>query len=62
MPDIMDEYWAQLKEELPPIIVVAAKHHDDNINRFLEENDYSLLWAEEEEYDESYSSIYTRNR
>ena len=52
MPDIMDEYWAQLKEELPPIIVVAAKHHDDNINRFLAENDYSLLWAEEEEYDE----------
>lgn len=43
-PDIMQCYFNELKEQLPPIIVVQ-RHYDDRIKEFLDDNDYSLLWS-----------------
>ena len=45
MPEIMDEYMKQLEEEQPPVIVVT--NYDDNIQEFLEDNEYEKVWPEE---------------
>ena len=47
MPEIMDEYWEQLSDELPPVIVVQQSHKDENILSFLKENGYKMVWPEE---------------
>lgn len=45
MPEILDEYFAQLAEELPPLIIVTSEHSDDRILDFLKENNYSYIWG-----------------
>lgn len=44
-PEILDEYFAQLAEELPPLIIVTSEHSDDRILDFLKENNYSYIWG-----------------
>lgn len=44
-PDIMKEYFEELAEEQPKLIVIQAGRYDDNIIQFLNENDYELLWT-----------------
>lgn len=46
-PNILDEYFEQLKVEMPRVIVV--RHWDDRISEFVENNGYEMVWAEKEE-------------
>lgn len=46
---IMDEYFQELTEELPKILVVQSGHYDDRIQAFLRDNHYISLWAENKE-------------
>ena len=46
MPEIMDEYFEQLSEELPSVIVVKGNHNDENIRDFLTQNGYKKVWPE----------------
>ena len=43
--DIMQEYWQELEEEAPKLIVVQGGHYDNEITKFLYENKYEILWA-----------------
>ncbi|MBO4687453.1 MAG: hypothetical protein J5636_02985 [Clostridiales bacterium] len=45
MPEIMEEYMESLQKELPVIIVVQAGRYDDNIQTFLNENNYQLEYS-----------------
>lgn len=45
-PSIMDEYFEELKEQLPKIIVIQPGCYDDRVSIFLKENGYSLVWPE----------------
>ena len=56
MPSIMQEYIVGLEEELPPIVVVPRNKKDNIISDFLMDNEYNLLWSEEE--DQSGALIY----
>lgn len=58
-PEIMQEYFEELKEEEPPIIVIQSGHYDDEIETFLDENDYSLIWSEADN-DTTKTLIYKR--
>lgn len=53
MPSIMDEYFEQLGEEQPKIIVVLEGWLDENSHRdiynFLEENPYEEIWVREQD-------------
>ena len=46
MPEIMDEYYEQLSNELPSVIVVSEYHKDDRILEFLKQNEYIKVWPE----------------
>ncbi|MBD5509497.1 MAG: hypothetical protein HDR05_16020 [Lachnospiraceae bacterium] len=48
VPEIMEEYMEELHEEQPKIIVVEATRYDDNISDFLNNNDYQLIWSQDE--------------
>lgn len=43
---ILEEYFRELADELPKIIVVQAKHEDEKIRTFLNANNYNLEWEE----------------
>ena len=53
MPQIKEEYWMQLENELPVLIVIQPGFFDDDISSFLNSNDYELLWIQENENMES---------
>lgn len=46
MPQIMDEYYKQLQEEQPKVIVVQGNRYDEKLANFLETNAYSIAWSE----------------
>lgn len=46
--EIMQDYYDELGEQLPKIIVIQAGYYDDQIGRFLNNNNYSLVWEESE--------------
>lgn len=48
MPEIMTEYMEELRQDMPKILVVQEGHYDERIAGFLNENQYSLLWSENE--------------
>lgn len=48
MPEIMDEYFDELQEEQPKIIVIAPKRYNERIKEFLDFNQYDLLWNQNE--------------
>lgn len=52
MPEIMEDYMKQMKNEQPAIVIVQKGHWDDNIKQFLQENDYELIWTESEKMSE----------
>lgn len=57
--DIMDEYFDELQEQLPPIIIVQ-EFYDRKIKEFLDDNDYSLIWPENGDDREISSLIFKR--
>ena len=46
MPNIMDEYWAELEKEQPAAIIIQAGLYKDGIVDFVDRNGYSLIWSE----------------
>ena len=60
MPQIMQEYWEQLANELPKVIVVEADNYDEEIIQFTETNGYEMVWAEKSDRLESSAIIYQR--
>ena len=46
MPEIMEEYWEQLSNELPSVIVVSGFYKDDHILEFLQQNGYKKVWPD----------------
>ena len=44
----MDEYFDELQEEQPKIIVIAPKRYNERIKEFLDFNQYDLLWNQNE--------------
>lgn len=45
MPSIMDDYMKQMQEELPRVVVVQSGCYDNNIDAFICDNDYELIWT-----------------
>lgn len=48
-PGIMDEYFMQLQEELPGVIVVYCQYRRDEMNQFLADNHYQMIYAQNPE-------------
>ena len=42
----MEEYFEELKEQLPKIIVVQKSKYDANVEKLIRENNYSIIWVE----------------
>lgn len=55
MPEIMDEYFNQLQDELPNLIVIQQDCHDDRISSFLDSNNYNMIWCADPENVQSLS-------
>lgn len=54
MPEIMQDYYDELGEQLPKIIVVQRRYcYDDQMEKFLDNNNYFLVWEETENEGES---------
>lgn len=53
MPSLMDEYWRELGNEQPAIIVVQKGRFDEKMNDFLRAYEYELLWMENEKDNQS---------
>lgn len=49
MPEIMDEYFEQLQEEQPHVIVIQSGRLDEVMNKFLNDNKYEMVWSQNEE-------------
>ena len=58
-PEILDEYFEQLHNEQPNLIVISPEKLDDRMKEFLELNDYHLVCVVNEEL-ESTPLIYSR--
>ncbi len=58
-PDIMDDYFRQLEEELPPVVVIWERQADDRIESFLNENGYAEI-SGEASYDIGSSRVFLR--
>lgn len=53
MPEIMQDYYNELGEQLPKIIVIqSGYYYDDQMEQFLNKN-YFLVWKENEDEEES---------
>ena len=48
-PGIMEEYWEEMRDEQPALIVFTRRA-DEKAAEFIEENAYSLLWQGKDEY------------
>jgi hypothetical protein len=46
MPEIRQEYFEELKQSLPKIIVIEGGMMDEDMQSFLESNHYEMLWEE----------------
>lgn len=58
-PDILQEYFEELGEEPPKVIVIQKGHYDDAMQTFLDENNYCLIWSEADD-DKTQTLIYKR--
>ncbi len=59
-PAIMDEYWTELQEELPTVIVITAGYYTDDIKQFVTNNDYEMVYAENTTNPEYGALVYAR--
>lgn len=58
--DIKHEYWQELYEEVPKLIVIQGGHFDNDIIQFLEENKYEVLWAVNEQSLNEGASVFVK--
>lgn len=59
-PMIMENYWKELEEEKPELIVVSAGYYNNDMIQFLDRNGYELLWAAREDSINDGNSIFRR--
>lgn len=59
-PYILEEYWRELEEEPPEIIVVSPEMWNV-CDFFLNNNKYNLLWAENEDNPSTGAAVYINN-
>lgn len=45
-PPIMDDYFKQLSEKHPKIIIIPPNRNDSRIAAFIEDNNYSQIWPD----------------
>lgn len=57
MPEIMQDYFDELREQLPIVIVIQPGFYDDKIARFFYDNNYFPIW-EEIENEVEYAAVY----
>lgn len=48
-PTLMNEYLQELREELPPLVVISEESQNDALEQLLDENDYQLIWQDSTE-------------
>lgn len=60
MPEIMDEYMDGLQEELPKAIIIRPGNFDENIQAFLEKNDYKIQYSSNAEELNNSAMLYLR--
>lgn len=58
-PEFMDEYFSQLSEELPNVLIVEKGFFEDRINAFIAGNNYVKEYATAADYDPRLE-VYTR--
>ncbi len=46
MPSIREEYFMQLQNEMPKIIVIQQGKYDNSIESFINENGYTIVWPD----------------
>ncbi len=46
MPELMDDYFRQLGEEQPPVILTAPGFMDERLNSFVQQYHYKEIWSE----------------
>ena len=56
-PEIMDEYFEELENELPPVIIIWERQADERIEGFLYEHDYSEI-SDSSSYDIGKSRVF----
>lgn len=56
-PEIMDEYYEELKTELPPVIVIWERQADERIESFLYEHSYTEI-SDTSSYDIGKSRVF----
>lgn len=60
-PDLFADYWKEMQEEQPKVIVVEANHLDYYIEQFTTENHYSLVWVQSEENPKAGACVYVKS-
>lgn len=60
MPEIMDEYMSELQQEMPKAIVIQQGHYDENIQEFVDKNDYQLKYSSNEKDPYDSAMVYVR--
>lgn len=58
MQENQREYFKQLQEEMPPLIIVQENHYDDTIREFLHSNAYEQIWAGHEDAENAGARVY----
>lgn len=59
--DILEEYFEQLQDEQPKVIIVESARLDTRMEEFLFQNQYHLEWAQSEEPTTEGYLVYTQN-
>ncbi|MCH5249526.1 MAG: hypothetical protein J1E98_06320 [Lachnospiraceae bacterium] len=60
-PAMMDEYFEELENELPPVIVIWERQADERIESFLNENNYTEI-SDSSSYDIGKSRVFLISR
>ncbi|SFC74919.1 hypothetical protein [Butyrivibrio sp. YAB3001] len=58
--EIIEEYFNELQEEMPKIVVVEKNRYDEEIDEFINNNKYSIVYAENNEEKESGLQVFSR--
>lgn len=53
-PEILDDYYKQLEEQKPKVIVIQTYYNDERMNDFVYSHGYNLIWADESDAPQAY--------
>ena len=58
---IMDEYFMELYDEMPKVIIVENTHYDERMENFVKSNAYHFVWGENETVEAGGALVFSRN-